>query len=633
MKRLLIDADSIRQVLANLDTVCSDVEQLISTTQQEHLSYGFSSLAAIDDLAEQHRQLLSGSHSSAQHALNLILAHIQWLQGALAASVQALTGQNDFNGYIVERAADERTVMNQTVQFPTKPATDVSSSAVSATSAPQAGSLDELCDSLQATQISDALMTAEVWNSVGSELATTATHVRASADDLLRSNEGIVFEKAATSFQAVAAALLNSSVTFREIGTVVAELAGIVEDATAEATQAYQEIEELRAAGTEFELLMATEQMLLSQVLGSLSGSLSRAECGSYTLFSLTTQASAGSITIGGNHVGPALNAGSNQAAIHPSAALTRTIGTFERTHVGFAHAPSLAAESEGLADASQLHDAYSSHLDSHQNLASSALNHQPSWNMPTMSAHALPTVQPTVQPTIQPIAQAFGALPSTLSQIGSVTHSGHTPGSLVPPALLSDKLHLRQHVQPTQISALEHSKLRGIQGLQSGTTGVSTHTTPNQLEALGIAQPRNTAALSATDKIQQHPSNSIKHAIGKHIPGTHLAPKQVELPSDSRAHRAGSSSAHSMPHTESRGTRVATHPLAAPQSSSQEQALRRPGAPVAAHGFGARAATKEKTKRQSSTITSLLERENNIEQLIGPMQQFVPRVIGGENR
>ncbi|WP_156228681.1 hypothetical protein [Corynebacterium comes] len=158
------------------------------------------------------------------------MEQVEWLSGALAASYQALTGQNAFVARGMDIADEGGAVGADAVSFPARPHPRFENFSFMPPMVVPALSIEQLSADFSATRIAECVAASRLWHSLSAETAAIAQSLDAVAQDLSGSNRGEVIEAAIDKIAQVARAGETFAQNSQIMGSSVERLSAIKQD-------------------------------------------------------------------------------------------------------------------------------------------------------------------------------------------------------------------------------------------------------------------------------------------------------------------------------------------------------------------------------------------------------------------
>lgn len=189
--------------LADLATTASTASQ---TAALSNLTGAYSPVSGLDQLGEGHGQVLSGGTGSAKSVLDSYTEQIEWLNGALNSSMEALTGQDDLFARGMDLADTGGRIGEGSVSFPQRPAPRFEPFTFHPPAVSPAGSVEELLNQFDATNPGQVSEAESAWNSMAEAISSVSAGLSEVAGRLLTENTGEAFEAAARNIEEVAGA-------------------------------------------------------------------------------------------------------------------------------------------------------------------------------------------------------------------------------------------------------------------------------------------------------------------------------------------------------------------------------------------------------------------------------------------
>ena len=227
---MLINYDSVLGGIKQLKTIGSEARGVATEASQATLNGSFSGVSGLDQLGGGHGGVINGGAGSAITVLQSYAEQVEWLSGALAASYQALTGQNAFVARGMDLADEGGSVGADGVSFPARPRPRFENFSFMPPMVLPALSIDQLSADFSATRIAECVAASRLWHSLSAETAAIAQSLDAVAQDLAGSNRGEVIEAAIDKIAQVARAGDTFAQNSRIMGSSVERLSAIKQD-------------------------------------------------------------------------------------------------------------------------------------------------------------------------------------------------------------------------------------------------------------------------------------------------------------------------------------------------------------------------------------------------------------------
>ncbi|WP_290216941.1 hypothetical protein [Corynebacterium atrinae] len=173
---------------------------------QATLNGSFSGVSGLDQLGGGHGGVINGGAGSAAKILRSYADQVNWLSSAMAASIEALTGQNAFVGRGIDLADEGGSVGTEGMPFPERPRPQFENFDFQAPLVTPALSLEQLSAEFSATKINEAVDAAAKWRELSAEAASIAEDLHAVAQEVASSNSGDVIDAAIDKIEGVAKA-------------------------------------------------------------------------------------------------------------------------------------------------------------------------------------------------------------------------------------------------------------------------------------------------------------------------------------------------------------------------------------------------------------------------------------------
>ena len=224
---LFIDHESIQSGVQKLAIIGSQARDAAGEAAQNSLNASFSGVSGLDQLGGNHGGVINGGAGSAITVLQSYAEQVSWLSGALAASYEALTGQNAFVARGMDIADEGGAIGQDGVSFPTRPRPRFESFTFTPPVVLPASSIGQLSAAFSATKIQDSVMAARMWHQMSADVAGIAAQLQAVASDLGSRNRGDVIEVAIEKVAEVARAGETFAMNSQVMGATVERLSFI----------------------------------------------------------------------------------------------------------------------------------------------------------------------------------------------------------------------------------------------------------------------------------------------------------------------------------------------------------------------------------------------------------------------
>lgn len=227
---MFINHDSILGGVEKLQSIGRQAIAMVTEANQATLNNSFSGVSGLDQLGGGHGGVINGGAGSAITVLQSYAEQVEWLSGALAASYQALTGQNAFVARGMDIADEGGAVGADGVSFPTRPRPRFENFSFMPPMVLPALSIEQLSADFSATRIAECVAASRLWHSLSAETAAIAQSLDAVAQELAGSNRGEVIEAAIDKISQVARAGDTFAQNSRTMGSSVERLSAIKQD-------------------------------------------------------------------------------------------------------------------------------------------------------------------------------------------------------------------------------------------------------------------------------------------------------------------------------------------------------------------------------------------------------------------
>ncbi|RNE49598.1 hypothetical protein [Corynebacterium alimapuense] len=222
-----IDSASLLGGIEELRLLGQQANESANYAAQTTLNGSYSGVSGLDQLGGGHGGVINGGTGSAISVLKSYAEQVNWLDEALAASYQALTGQNAFVARGMDIADEGGSVGEDAVTFPTRPAPRFENFSFTPPLVTPAASIDQLSAEFSMTKIQESVAAAATWKKLSAEATAISQGLHSIAGELGSSNQGEVVEAAVEKISEVARAGETFSQNAATMGTSVEQLAAI----------------------------------------------------------------------------------------------------------------------------------------------------------------------------------------------------------------------------------------------------------------------------------------------------------------------------------------------------------------------------------------------------------------------
>ncbi|MDO5668742.1 MAG: hypothetical protein Q4G50_01935 [Corynebacterium sp.] len=170
------------------------------------LNASFSGVSGLDQLGGSHGGVINGGPGSAITVMQSYAEQVEWLSGALAASYEALTGQNAFVTRGMDIADEGGVVGDGGVSFPPRPRPRFESFTFTPPMVMPALSINQLNNDFMGTRIGELIQASQMWHKMSADVAGIAGRLQSVVSDLSARNRGDVIEAAIGKISEVAQA-------------------------------------------------------------------------------------------------------------------------------------------------------------------------------------------------------------------------------------------------------------------------------------------------------------------------------------------------------------------------------------------------------------------------------------------
>ena len=224
---LSINPDSILGGIEQLGSIKNSADNSVHTAMQSTINATFSGVSGLDQLGGGHGGVITGGPGSALSILKSYSEQVAWLRDALAASYEAITGQNAFVARGMDIADEGGSVGNDSVAFPPRPAPRFENFSFMPPMVLPAVSIDMLSAEFSSTKIQESVAAARTWKQLSAQVTGIAESLHAVAADLGGRNSGVVIEAAIDKIAEVGRAGETFAANASTMSTSVEQLAAI----------------------------------------------------------------------------------------------------------------------------------------------------------------------------------------------------------------------------------------------------------------------------------------------------------------------------------------------------------------------------------------------------------------------
>lgn len=203
---IYLDHESILGGVNELQSIGKDAIITADQALQNSLNASFSGVSGLDQLGGSHGGVINGGPGSAITVMQSYAEQVEWLSGALAASYEALTGQNAFVTRGMDIADEGGVVGDGGVSFPPRPTPRFESFSFTPPVVMPALSINQLNNDFMATRIGELIQASQMWHKMSADVAGIAGRLQTVASDLSARNRGDVIEAAIGKISEVAQA-------------------------------------------------------------------------------------------------------------------------------------------------------------------------------------------------------------------------------------------------------------------------------------------------------------------------------------------------------------------------------------------------------------------------------------------
>ncbi|MBX8995297.1 hypothetical protein HCH15_03735 [Corynebacterium testudinoris] len=198
--------ESLRLGFKKIAAISDRAASMADKAAQASLNGSFSGVSGLDQLGGGHGGVINGGAGSAAKILGSYAEQVNWLSNAMAATTQALTGQNTFVGHGMDLADEGGSVGTEGVVFPERPRPQFENFDFQPPFVTPALSLEHLSTEFTATKLKEAVDAAARWNQLSAEAAVIADDLHSVAREVADSNSGDVIDAAVEKIEGVAMA-------------------------------------------------------------------------------------------------------------------------------------------------------------------------------------------------------------------------------------------------------------------------------------------------------------------------------------------------------------------------------------------------------------------------------------------
>ncbi|MDO4685417.1 MAG: hypothetical protein Q4A92_02625 [Corynebacterium sp.] len=185
-------------------TIQQSIHQTLQRAMNEPLDASYSNVPGLKQLGESHGQVLSGCTGSASEVLNEYSQFTGWISEALSACIDVIAEQEKCNARALDIADEGGTVGAATLSIPKRPPTQYSAFNFAQPPSGSAASLDQLAADFSGTNIGAIREASHTWSVMSGEVADAANRLSMVAEELVTFNVGEVFEAAAQTLSTAA---------------------------------------------------------------------------------------------------------------------------------------------------------------------------------------------------------------------------------------------------------------------------------------------------------------------------------------------------------------------------------------------------------------------------------------------
>lgn len=201
-----LNPTSILGSISELKNLYGAAANVATSATRARLDNSYSGVSGLDQLGGAHGNILVGGGGSALTVLNSYAEQIEWLSQALAASYQAVTGQNAFVQRGMDIADEGGAVGEDALSFPIRPMPRFESFSFLPPMVRPAASIEQLAIDFSTTRVAQSVAAAGIWKNLSAEVSSIAQSLSSVAGSLAGDNGGDVIDAAVRNIEQVARA-------------------------------------------------------------------------------------------------------------------------------------------------------------------------------------------------------------------------------------------------------------------------------------------------------------------------------------------------------------------------------------------------------------------------------------------
>lgn len=201
---LIFEPTAVAGLAKKVNAISATTALLAQAPFASHLSGAYSAIPQLQALAGAHSVALQGGLGSAFKVLTSFGKQVGWLARGLAATTGALTDQNTFVARGVDIADEGGAVGHSATAFPTRPPTNYGAFPFLLAPGTLNCTLEQMAAAFAATDDSAVASAVTAWSNLATKVTAVATDLQAVAGELLATNSGLPFTRAASRIREIA---------------------------------------------------------------------------------------------------------------------------------------------------------------------------------------------------------------------------------------------------------------------------------------------------------------------------------------------------------------------------------------------------------------------------------------------
>ncbi|MFC6316978.1 hypothetical protein [Corynebacterium gerontici] len=230
----------------------------------------FSTVSGLDQLGAQHAGVLAGGPGSAASVVRSLMEQVSWLQKALSATVSSLDTQNSFVQRAMDVADEGGYVGDMIAPFPMRPLPTIPGFSFAPPAMIPATSVAQLAAQFSATNEAVGLDGARQWTQLAGMATSVASSLESVAAQVASSARGVAFDRATANISEVAATAANFAANCEVMATSVTQMVGIHQRHLPQVMAAEAQVQ----AAPDPRAKVAAEQAALSQLNAAIAADL-----------------------------------------------------------------------------------------------------------------------------------------------------------------------------------------------------------------------------------------------------------------------------------------------------------------------------------------------------------------------